>query len=145
MSAYSASCVGATTSIGSTLSSERLLDALQLPRAVGHHVEANGAAAVLAMRRQPGARRTADATHLLRRHHLERIAEARAGLRLHFAEDEVAPAADDQVDLVAAGPDVLAEDAVAAQPVMPARALLSFRARTPRVPGGPPAVRGRRG
>src|SRR6266545_1750165 len=109
MSAYSASCVGATASIGSTLSSERLRDALQLPRALNHHVEANLAAVMFVMRRQPRGRRTADATHLLRRHHLQRIAEARAGLRLHFTEDEIVPAADDQVELVAASPDVFAE------------------------------------
>ena len=59
-----------------------------LPAAFGHDVEANGAARVLRMRREPRGRRSPQAPYLLGRDHLERIAEAGARLRLHLAEDE---------------------------------------------------------
>ena len=50
--------------------------------------------------------------------HLERVAEPVAGLALDLAEDEPPAAPDDQVELVAARPDVRAENAVAAQAVV---------------------------
>jgi hypothetical protein len=55
---------------------------------------------------------------LLRRDHLERMAERVAALALDLAEDEPAPAPDDQVELVPAGPDVRAENPVPAQAVV---------------------------
>src|SRR5439155_16342691 len=76
------------------------------------------AAAELGMRREPRCRRLPDAPHLLRVHHLERIAVAVARFALHLAEDERAAPAHDQIELVAADPDVRAEDAVAAQAVV---------------------------
>ena len=50
--------------------------------------------------------------------HLERVAEPIAGLPLDLAEDEPTAAPDDQIELVPAGPDIRAEDAVAAQAVV---------------------------
>jgi hypothetical protein len=54
---------------------------------------------------------------LLQVDHVQRVAEAGAGLLLDLAEHEPPPAAGDDVQLVAAGPDVPAEDPVAAQAV----------------------------
>jgi len=61
--------------------------------------------------------------------HLERIAEAVAGLRLHLAEDEAATAPRDDVDLRAGEPDVRVEDPVAVQAVPPGGAPLGVVAR----------------
>src|SRR5947208_1702952 len=97
------------------------------------------------MRDEPRGRRAAYAPRFLGRHHLQRIAEPGARFSLYLAEDERSPTADHQVELVAADPDVLAEDAVAAPAVVPTRSLLGVGARTPRVPRGPLTVRGRRG
>jgi hypothetical protein len=49
--------------------------------------------------------------------HLERIAEAGAGLALHFAENDGSSAARDDVELVPAGPGVRGEDPVGPQAV----------------------------
>ena len=46
------------------------------------------------------------------------VGDARARLPFHLPEDEPASAADDQVELVAAGPHVGAEDAIAAEAVV---------------------------
>src|SRR3954452_4586464 len=83
---------------------------------------------------QPGGCGTSQPAHLLRRDHLQRIAEAVAGLALHLAEHEHRAAPHDEVELVAADPDVLAEDAVRAQPVVPTRSELGGvpQARSPR-------------
>src|SRR5689334_17191929 len=73
---------------------------------------------------EPGLGGPPDPALLLRRHHLERVAEPRTALRLHLAEDEPAPAPGDHIELVASGPDVRAEDPVAAQAVPERRAPL---------------------
>ena len=79
------------------------------------------------MRREPRLRRPAQAALLLRPHHLDRIAERLAGLRLHLHEREPAAAPRDEVELVAACPDVRVEDPVAAQEVVPPRPPLDGR------------------
>src|SRR5689334_5041661 len=76
------------------------------------------------MLEQPCLRRAPQPALLLRRHHLERVAEPGPALRLHLTEDDPPPAARDHVQLVAARPDVAAEDAVAAQPVPEHRPVL---------------------
>ena len=73
---------------------------------------------VVGVARKPGLGGAPQSAQLFLVHHLERVAEARARLPFHLAEDEPAAAADDQVELVAAGPDVGAEDAVAAETVV---------------------------
>ena len=85
--------------------------------------------------REPGRRRAAQAPLLLLGDHLLRVAEARAALLLHLAEDEVAAAADDEVELVAARPGVHVEDPVAAEPVVESRAALGLSPALPRVHG----------
>ena len=70
------------------------------------------------MRRKPRFGRTAQAALLLGADHLERVAAPGAALRLDLAEHQPPAAARDQVDLVAASPDVRAEDPVAAKPVV---------------------------
>jgi len=62
------------------------------------------------MRHEPRSCRLPDAAHLLRVDHLERIAVTDARFSLDLAEDECATAADDQVELVAADPDVGAQE-----------------------------------
>ena len=57
------------------------------------HVVANHVAAVAAPRVEPRLGRPADPAYLLRRHHLERVAERVPALRLDLAEDERPPAA----------------------------------------------------
>src|SRR5207247_6104937 len=68
--------------------------------------------------RQPRVTGLPEPAQLLPRDHLQRIAEPGTVLRLHLAEDEPPAAAQHQIELVAARPDVRAEDAVAAQPVV---------------------------
>ena len=72
----------------------------------------------LGMRGEPCLGRAADPPPLLAADPLERVAVAAAPLLLHFAEDERAAAAQDEVELVATGPGVAFEHAVAAQPVV---------------------------
>src|SRR5204862_2567746 len=67
---------------------ERGGHALELPGTLGDDVEADDAVRVLGMRHEPDGRRTAQAPHLLRIDHLERVAEAAAGLAFHLAEHE---------------------------------------------------------
>jgi uncharacterized heparinase superfamily protein len=74
--------------------------------------------------REPGLGGAADPPDLLRADHRDRLAEARAGLRLDLAEDEAAAASRDQVELVASRPDVRAQDPVAAERVVDGRAPL---------------------
>src|SRR5215212_3608538 len=95
------------------------------------------------MSRDPGGCRATQAAPLLCVHHLERITEPGAGLALHLAEHERLPPADDEIELVASDPDVLAEDAIAAQAVVPPGSALGLCADAPRFPGGPLRVRGR--
>jgi hypothetical protein len=90
------------------------------------------------MGREPGLGGPAQAALFLLGDHLERVAPARAAFRLHLDEGEPPAPADDQVELVAAGPDVPLEDPVAAQAVEPPRPPLSRttclnRARVPDV------------
>src|SRR5438128_992034 len=69
------------------------------------------------MGRQEAVGGAAEAALLLRGDHLQRVAEAIAGLLLHLDEAQLLAAADDEVELVAARPDVGAEDLPAAQAV----------------------------
>src|SRR6476619_5180179 len=107
--AYSSSCVTATRR-DSTLELERLRHALYATVAHGDHVEADREARELGTRAQPRLGCAAQPPLLLDRHHLERVAAPPALLRFDLDEPERPPASDDQVELVAAGPDVLAED-----------------------------------
>src|SRR5205823_12150855 len=86
--------------------------------------------------RQPRLGRVPQPALLLGPDHLERVAEAPAQLLLHLAEDEPSPAPGDDVELVAAGPDVPRDDPVAAQAVEPGGTPLGARA-----PHDPPPVR----
>src|SRR6476646_12521 len=76
------------------------------------------------MRGEPGLGRAPQAALLLGGGRLERVASARAALGLHLDEREPPAAADDEIELVAADPDVRAEDAIAAQAVVVKRSLL---------------------
>jgi len=91
---------------------------------------------------EPRLGRLAEPTLLLGRHHLERIAVARAAFRLHLDEHEVAAAADDEVELVPADPDVPLEDPVATQSVEPPRAPLGSLPLQKRASGVPDAFLG---
>src|SRR5688500_2789939 len=105
-------------------------DALELPRPDGDDLEPVVQAGRARIADEPRLRRAPHPPQLLRADHLERVAEAVAALPLHLAEDEPSAAAGDQVELVASGPDVRPEDAVAAQPIVPGRSpfeLCSFR------------------
>jgi len=66
---------------------------------------------------------------LLDRDHLERMAVTGAAFGLHLAEDEPAPAAGDDVELVPPGAGVRLEDPVPAQPIVAARPALRGAAR----------------
>ena len=70
------------------------------------------------MSREPALCGAPEATALLGGDHLERMPEGVRLLPLDLAEDEPAAAADDQVELVPARPDVLAEDPVAPQAIV---------------------------
>src|SRR3954453_5123897 len=74
------------------------------------------------MRGHPRLCGPAQAALLLLGDHLQRVAPPRSALRLHLDEREPPPPADDQVQLVAARPDVALEDPVAAKAVEPPRA-----------------------
>ncbi len=76
---------------------------------------------------------TSEPAALLRRHHLERMAEVRRRLALHLAEDDSTAAPDDEVELVASRPDVCAENAITAQPVVTSGAALEAIADPSRV------------
>ena len=77
------------------------------------------------MHGEPVFGRPADAALLLRGHGLERIAVEGATFLLHLDEPELPPAPHDQVELVASGPHVRAENAPPAQAIPPRRAALS--------------------
>ena len=115
---------------------ERLRDALDSARAHRDDVEGDVEPAQLGPRREPDGRRAAQAALLLVRDHVERVAEPRPALLLHLDEAERAAAPRDQVELVAARPDVRAEDPPAAEPVPPERAALGGPSpRRRRLPG----------
>src|SRR5579884_2851963 len=67
------------------------------------------------MPREPGGGGATNTALLLGGHHLERVAEPLAALRLHLAEHDHAAAADDEVELVAGEPAVRVEDPVEAR------------------------------
>src|SRR6201986_2762529 len=104
--AYSSSCVTATH-VTSAPRSERLREALDAAVAHGDHVEADREACELGTNSEPGLRGTAQPALLLVRHHLERVAEARAALLLHLDEAQRPATSHDQVELVSSRPDVL--------------------------------------
>ena len=76
---------------------------------------------------------TSEPAALLRRHHLERMAEVRGRLAFHLAEDDPAATPDDEVKLVAPRPDVRAENAIPAQAVVASGAALEAITDSPRV------------
>src|SRR2546430_2527774 len=120
---------------------EGIGDALEPTRSLGDDVEADPAASELGSCGEPGLRGTAQAALLLAVDHLERVAEARAALALHLAEDELRAPARDHVELVPARPFVDAEDAVPADPVPPHGTELRrvpWRSSEPRTSGGGP-------
>src|SRR4051794_33811632 len=137
-SAYSCSCVAATGSGLRRARLERLLDPLQAPFANGDDVERDQQRGRVRMRRQPRLGRAADPPLLLRADHLQRIAAAAARLAFDLDESQASAAADDQVELVPADPDVRPEDPPAAQPVPARRSLLCSvtRSRAPGTTGG---------
>ena len=92
---------------------ERLLETLEPLAAEPDDVESRLQLHELRIHNQPRFRSSAQAPLFLLGHHLEGITVPLSGLRLHLAEDELPPSAQDQVELVAADPDVRAEDAVA--------------------------------
>src|SRR3954453_5193532 len=118
--AYSSSWVTATRRV-STLGLERLRNALDAAVADRDYVEADREPGELRPRVEPGFGGAPQPPPLLHPHHLERVPDPRHFLLLDLDEPQGAPAADDQVELVAAGPHVLAEDLPAPQPVPPPR------------------------
>ena len=110
---------------------ERPRQVLEPARAHDHHVEANPQAATFGMAREPGLRGAPHPPDLLGVHHLERIAESRAGLALHLAEHDGSAAAGDDVELVPAGPGVRIENPVGVQAVpaggLPLRVVAGLR------------------
>ena len=112
--------------------SERVGHVLDPPAALGDHVEADVQPGEAWMGGEPELGGAADAASLLRRHHLERIAELVALLRLHLAEHERPAAPCDQIELVAAEPAVRVQDAVAVQPVPAGRTTLGRMPNRPR-------------
>jgi hypothetical protein len=78
----------------------------------------------LRMRGEVGVPCAGEPALLLGADHLEGVAVALAALALDLDEDESPAAADDEVELVPARPDVRCQDAVPAQPVVPERAQL---------------------
>ena len=75
-------------------------------RSLRGHVEARFEIRRLRVCNKPGLGRLPQSAHLLGRDHLQRIALLRAALRLDLAEDDCAPAAQHEVELVAADPEV---------------------------------------
>ena len=71
------------------------------------------------MPRQPAVGRQPQPSLLFLVHHLEWITEPVPALLLDLAKDQATPAPHDDVELVAAGPGIPLQDAVAAQPVPP--------------------------
>jgi hypothetical protein len=98
--------------------SELRRNPLEPPSLDGDDLEAAIERPTLGMSRKPCLGRSTQAPAFLRRHHLERMAVVVVRLALDLAEDDAAAAPDDQVELVAAGPDVGVEDAVAAQAIV---------------------------
>ena len=76
------------------------------------------------MEREPGLGGAAEPPALLGGHHLERMAVVGSRLALHLAKDDPTASSDDQIELVAAGPHVGSEDAIAAQAVVESGAAL---------------------
>jgi hypothetical protein len=81
----------------------------------------------------PGLGGPSEPAALLRRHHLERVAEIRRRLAFHLAEDDSTAAPDDEVELVASRPHIRAENAITAQAVVTSGAALEAIADPPRV------------
>ena len=81
----------------------------------------------------PGLGGPSEPTALLRRHHLERMAEVCGCLAFHLAEDDPPATPDDEVELVASSPNVRAENAIAAQTVVARGAALEAITYSPRV------------
>src|ERR1051325_9315774 len=94
---------------GSTVSLERLPEALEAAVADGDDVEARFERRGLGMCREPGLGRSPPPPLLLARAHLERVPPPRSAFCLHLDERQAPAAAHDQVELVAAGPRVAVE------------------------------------
>src|SRR4051812_1148930 len=106
---------------GSTVALERLPETLEPAAAERDHVEPRLQFHQRRICGEPGLCSPEQAALLLGGDHLERVAVALARLGLYLAEDELTAAAQNQVELVASDPDVRAQDAVAAQAVVPQR------------------------
>src|ERR671928_166206 len=89
---------------------ERVRQSLDTAAADGDDVEAAHEPGALRVRREPRVGRSAQAALLLGRDHLERVAQPLPRLRLHLDEGEPPTAPHDEIELVAADPDVRAED-----------------------------------
>src|SRR5262245_59202510 len=100
---------------------ERVCNPLHTAGAHGDHVESICEPGQLGMCCQVRARRPLEPALLLGAHHLQRIAEALPALALDLHEHDPPAAPGYEVELVPSRPDVRAQDAVAAQPVVPAR------------------------
>jgi hypothetical protein len=96
---------------------ERSREMLEPARPHDHHVEANPQSPTLGMAREPSLRGVPHPPDLFGIDHLDRVAESRARLALHFAEHNGSAAARDDVELVAAGPGVRIENPVGPQAV----------------------------
>jgi hypothetical protein len=97
------------------------------PGAHGDGLEAHVEPLQVGPERKPGLGGEAHPARLLRADGLDRGAEAGAAPRLHLADHDRSPAADDEVDLVPARPGVGGEDAVATEPEVTADPPLGFR------------------
>src|SRR5262245_17234554 len=137
--AYSSSCVTATRP-DSTSRLEGLRNPLDASLTHGDHVEADREPPELWTRVEPGLGGATQAPLLLRRDHLQWVAEPRAPLLLDLDEPQCSSTPDDQIELVAGGPDVLAEDPPPAQPIPPHRFPLG---RLPRAGSRQPPPRSR--
>jgi hypothetical protein len=93
-------------------------DPLQLARPDGDDFEPALECLTRRVPGQPRLRRELQPSELLLVDTLERVAEPVAGLPFDLAEHEPPAAPNDQIELVPAGPDVGAEDAVAAETIV---------------------------
>src|SRR5581483_8337412 len=93
-------------------SSERAPQALETAAAHDDDVESDHQAGAVRPHREPGLGCAPHATHLLGGHHLERVTEGIAALRLDLAEDDHVAATRYDVELVARDPRVRIEDAI---------------------------------
>jgi hypothetical protein len=105
---------------------ERVAQALEPPGVDRDDVEADIERRTLRVRGEPRVRRPPHASLLFGADCPDRAAERiRGSSLLYLDEPQHAPASDDEVELVPAGPDVRAEDAPSTKPVPPRGAALA--------------------